>query len=128
MPYDTDGNGDKHCDQSNNRNRMVLESLDQIAVSSAAIKGRKNHIWFTVGIPAITDPNYRPACLPDYSLGLSHAYDQLTAAQVSVYPVSAVGVDRLGAQEHSMEMVAEATGGVAYSQIKRPCECGAEGD
>lgn len=114
-PYDVDGNGDRQCIQSNNRNRSVLESFDQIAVSSAAVKGRKNLIWFTVGIPAITDPNDRRPCLPDYSLGLSHAYDQLTAAQVSVYPVDAMGVDRLGARSLSMEMVAEATGGVAYS-------------
>ena len=115
-PYDLDGMGDEQCVQSNNRNRMVLESLDQIAVSSAAIKGRKNLIWFTVGIPAITDPGERPKCLPDYALGLSHAYDQLTAAQVSVYPISAVGVDRLGGRDLSMQMVAEATGGVAYSE------------
>jgi VWFA-related protein len=115
-PYELDGNGDVQCVQSNNRNCMVLESFDQIAVSSAAIHGRKNLIWFTVGVPAITDPNDRPRCLPDYSLSLSHAYDQLTAAQVSVYPVSAIGVDPLGARDLSMQMVAEATGGVAYSE------------
>lgn len=115
-PYDLDGNGDVQCIQSNNRNRMVLESLDQIAVSSAAIHGRKNLIWFTVGIPSITDPNARPECLPDYSLSLSHAYDQLTAAQVSVYPVGAAGVTQLGAAALSMEAVAEATGGIAYSE------------
>jgi VWFA-related protein len=115
-PYDLDGNGDVQCMQSNNRNRMVLEALDQIAVSSAAIHGRKNLIWFTVGIPAITDPNERPKCLPDYALGLSHAYDQLTAAQVSVYPVDAGGTAMLGPAQLSMEAVAEATGGVAYTE------------
>ena len=115
-PYDLDGNGDVQCVQSNNRNRMVLESLDQIAVSSAAIKGRKNLIWFTVGIPAITDPNDRPDCLPDYSLSLSHTYDQLTAAQVSVYPVDALGVSSLGARQLSEQAVAESTGGIAYSE------------
>jgi len=115
-PYDLDGSGDRQCVQSNNRNRMVLEALDQIAASSAAIKGRKNLIWFTVGIPEITDPNSRRECLPDYSLGLSHAYDLLTASQVSVYPVDAGGVGRLGAPQLSMQMVAEATGGVAYSE------------
>ncbi len=113
-PYDLDGNGDVQCIQSNNRNRQVLEALDQIAVSSAAIHGRKNLIWFTVGIPAITDPNERRPCLPDYALGLSHAYDQLTAAQVSVYPIDAGGARMLGAAQLSMEAVAEATGGVAY--------------
>jgi VWFA-related protein len=115
-PYDLNGNGNVQCVQSNNRNRSVLESLDQIAVSSAAIHGRKNLIWFTVGIPAITDPNDRPDCLPDYSLALSHAYDQLTAAQISVYPVSALGVSRLGSRTISMQQVADATGGIAYSE------------
>jgi VWFA-related protein len=115
-PYDLDGNGDVQCFQTNNRNRMVLESLSQIAVSSASIHGRKNLIWFTVGIPAITDPNERRACLPDYSVGLSHAYDQLTAAQVSVYPIDAAGATIFGPPQLSMEAVAEATGGIAYSE------------
>ena len=115
-PYDLIGMGDRGCVQSTMRNRMVLESLDQIAVSSAGIHGRKNLIWFTAGIPAITDPNDRPPCQPDYSVGLSHAYDQLTAAQVSVYPVDAFGVDTLGARQLSEQMVAEATGGVSYSE------------
>ena len=115
-PYDLDGNGDRDCVQSNNRNRMVLEALDRIAVSSAGIKGRKNLIWFTVGIPNITDPNEEPPCLPDYSTELKYAYDQLTAAQVSLYPVDALGVDVLGERQLSEQMVAEATGGVAYSE------------
>jgi VWFA-related protein len=114
--FDLDGNGDAQCVQSNNRNHMVLEALDQIAVSSAATKGRKNLIWFTVGIPAITDPNERPACLPDYSAALTHAYDLLTAAQVSIYPIDAVGVNPLTARQLSEQAVAEATGGIAYSE------------
>jgi VWFA-related protein len=114
-PFDLEGNGDKQCVQSNNRNRMVLEALEQVAVSSATIKGRKNLIWFTVGIPAITDPSSRPECLPDYSRELSQAYDLLTAAQVSVYPIDAIGVDRLGERQLSENSVAQATGGLAYS-------------
>ncbi len=114
--FDLDGNGDAQCVQSNNRNHMALEALDQIAVSSATIHGRKNLIWFTVGIPAITDPNERPACLPDYSAALTHAYDRLTAAQVSIYPIDAIGVSPLTARQLSEQAVAEATGGVAYSE------------
>jgi VWFA-related protein len=116
VPYDTDGNGDLGCMQSNSRNESVLESFSRIAVDSAAIPGRKNLIWFTVGIPAITDPNERPGCLPNYTLGLSHAYDLLTASQVSVYPVDAGGVGRMGEAQLSEQMVAQATGGVAYSE------------
>jgi VWFA-related protein len=116
VPYDLDGNGDPQCMQSNSRNESVLETFDRIAVDAAAIKGRKNLIWFTVGIPAITIPNDRPNCLPDYTAGLSHAYDLLTAQQVSVYPIDARGVTQLSDAELSEEMVAEATGGVAYSE------------
>jgi VWFA-related protein len=116
LPYDLDGIGDGGCIQSNNRNESVLESFDRIAVDAAAIKGRKNLIWFTVGIPAITIPSDRPRCLPDYTTGLSHAYDLLTAQQVSVYPIDARGVVTLSDAQLSEEMVADATGGVAFSE------------
>jgi VWFA-related protein len=121
------GNSDENnsCIQSDARNRSVLESLARIATDSEAIHGRKNLIWFTVGIPAITDPAQRAKCLPDYTLGLSHAYDLLTAAQVSIYPINAGGLvvnntseglsPNFGAAQLSEEAVAEATGGVAYS-------------
>lgn len=116
VPYDLDGNGDPQHVQSNSRNQSVLEALDRIAVDTAAIKRRKNLIWFTVGIPQITEPAAEPGSLPDYTSSLSHAYDLLTAAQVSIYPVSAIGVNPMGAAELSMEQVAEATGGIAYSE------------
>ena len=116
VPYDTDGNGDPGCVQSNSRNESVLESFSRIAIATSAIHGRKNLIWFTVGIPAITIPNDRPGCLPDYTTSLSHAYDLLTSAQISVYPVDARGVTFLGDAHLSEQMVAEATGGVAYSE------------
>jgi len=121
----TGSNGNNSCIQSDERNRSVLESLDRIASDSAAIHGRKNLIWFTVGIPSITDPSQRASCLPDYSLGLSHSYNLLTAAQVSIYPIDAAGIivnqssrglsSNFEAARLSEEMVAEATGGVAYS-------------
>jgi VWFA-related protein len=116
-PYDLDGNGDVQCVESDMRNRMVLESLGQIAADVMPIHGRKNLIWFTVGIAAITDPNDRPQCLPDYTAGLTHAYGLLNASQVSVYPVDANGLTntaRQGGAILSMDAVAEATGGVAY--------------
>ena len=113
-PYDLDGNGNQQGVQRDMRNRMVLESFDEIAADVAPMKGRKNLIWFSMGIPDITDPNH-PASIPDYSKPLSLAYDQLTAAQTSVYPVYAGGVGLLGGRQLSLDMVAEATGGVAYS-------------
>ena len=116
VPYDTDGNGDPQCMQSNSRNQSVLETFSRIAIDSSSIHGRKNLIWFSTGNPAITIANDRPPCLPDYTTSLSHAYDLLTAAEVSVYPVDARGASRLGDGQLSEEMVAEATGGVAYSE------------
>ena len=115
VPYDLQGTPLGGI-QANSRNQSVLEVFDRIAIDSMAIHGRKNLIWFTMGIPQITIPNDRPGSLPDYSVGLSHAYDLLTAAQVSVYPVDARGVTYLGDAQLSEQMVAEATGGVAYTE------------
>jgi VWFA-related protein len=114
-PLDLDGNGNKQDVQADMRNRMVLEAFNQISADTAGIKGRKNLIWFSMGNPAITDPNHGPS-LPDYSKPLSLAYDALTASQVSIYPVAAQGVGRLGAAQLSLEQFAQATGGVAYSE------------
>jgi VWFA-related protein len=113
-PYDLNGMGNTQNVQADMRNRMVLEAFDQIAADVAPMKGRKNLIWFSMGVWTIVDPNHTGS-LPDYSKPLSEAYDLLTAAQVSVYPVYAGGVGRLGEQQLSLEMVADATGGVAYS-------------
>lgn len=116
-PYDLDGNGDRQCVQSDERNRMVLESFDQIAADVFPIKGRKNLLWFTMGIPQITDPNERPSCLPDYTSALTRAYDLLNASQVAIYPIDARGLRSFVRQSGallSMDAVAEATGGIAY--------------
>jgi len=106
------------CAQQQVRNRSTLESFTQIAADLAAIKGRKNLIWFTVGLATITNPDQRPSCLTDYSTDLQKAYALLAAAQVTVFPVSVRGVEpptpTQAAAELSMESVAEATGGAAY--------------
>ncbi len=118
------GNGSGQCVQMNIRNESVLESLDRIAVDSMTIHGRKNLIWFTVGVPAIADPGLEASCLPDYQRELSNAYALLTAAQVSIYPIDATtqlsvhefntnGAGPLGTSQLAEQMVAEATGGVA---------------
>ncbi|MGD0797974.1 MAG: VWA domain-containing protein [Acidobacteriaceae bacterium] len=114
-PLDLDGNGNQQDVQADMRNRMVLETFSQIAADTAALKGRKNLIWFAMGNPALTDPNHGGS-LPDYSKSLSLAYDALTASQVSIYPLAAQGVGRLRAAQLSLEQFAEATGGIAYSE------------
>jgi len=125
MEFDTDAmafNMETWCSQQERRNRMTLESLNQIATDLAGIKGRKNLLWFTTGIPTITDPNSRPPCLSDYSSKLKSAYATLAASQVTVFPIWVRGVPADGdpfgenhiAEELSMESVAEDTGGAAF--------------
>ena len=116
VPYDLEGHGNDGCVQEDMRNRMVLEMFNQVAADVAGIKGRKNLIWFSMGIWTIVDSLHsgHASCLPDYSKPLGQAYDQLTAAEVSIYPLYAGGVG-LGEQQLSLEMVADATGGVAYT-------------
>jgi len=119
LEFDTNGMamGDKEswCAQQEKRNRMTLEAVNQMATDMAAIKGRKNLIWFTHGLPTITSPP--PSCLTDQTRELNKAYGLLAAAQVTVYPVGASGVpgpDDPPDDWLSMEAVAEGTGGAAY--------------
>ena len=70
---------------------MTLESLDKIAADAAGVAGRKNLLWFTVGIPTI-DGTLHPNCLPDYAPELKKAYGLLASAQVTVFPISVYGV------------------------------------
>ena len=81
--------------QADMRNRMTLEALNQIASYVAVVKGRKNLIWFTSGIPLQIFPAGGAddlAAMTDYSRDLRHTTDLLTTAQVAVYPVDAGGV------------------------------------
>ncbi|MGA3129183.1 MAG: VWA domain-containing protein [Terracidiphilus sp.] len=81
--------------QSDMRKRMTLEALNQIASYVADVKGRKNLIWFTSGVPLQVFPQGGVddlASMSDYSRDLRHTTDLLTIAQVAVYPVDAGGV------------------------------------
>ena len=81
--------------QADMRNRMTLEALNQIASYVADVKGRKNLIWFTSGVPLQIFPQGGAddlASMTDYSRDLRHTTDLLTTAQVAVYPVDAGGV------------------------------------
>jgi VWFA-related protein len=89
------GNGtlyEQICSEADGRARMTLEVLQQVAGDFIGVKGKKNLIWFTIGTPYITEPDSRPACLPDYSIGLTRAYSLLMAAQVALYPIDARGL------------------------------------
>jgi VWFA-related protein len=78
--------------QQDMRNRMTLEALNQIAAYVAGIKGRKNLIWFTEGMPLNIFPSGGVDDLEgmtDYAKDLRKTTDLLTAAKVAVYPVDA---------------------------------------
>jgi VWFA-related protein len=81
--------------QTNMRNQMTLEALDQIAGYLATIPGRKNLIWFTAGIPLQMFPQGGVndlATMTDYTKDLRKTTDLLTAAQIAVYPIDAQGL------------------------------------
>lgn len=81
--------------QTDIRNRMTMEALNQIAAYLAGIKGRKNLIWFTAGIPLQMFPQGGTddlAAMTDYTKDLRKTTDELTAAQIAVYPIDARGV------------------------------------
>lgn len=117
-PYDLTGTGNEQGVQRNERNYMVLEVFDQIAASTAAMKVRKNLIWFSMGNPDLTDPNHNPD-IPNYTNALFKTYAELMAEQISIYPIdaralSATGLARETEAQLSMDAIANATGGVAY--------------
>jgi len=89
--------------QADMRNRMTLEALDQIAAYLSGIKGRKNLIWFTAGLPLNIFPTQGATGgsaggtndlqgMTDYAKDLRKTTDLLTAAEVAVYPVDARGL------------------------------------
>jgi VWFA-related protein len=78
--------------QQDMRTRMTLEALNQIAGYVAGMKGRKNLIWFTSGMPLNIFPTGGTNDLQgmtDYSKDLRKTADLLTEARVAVYPVDA---------------------------------------
>jgi VWFA-related protein len=78
--------------QTDIRNRITLEALNQIAAYVTGIKGRKNLIWFTDGMPLNLFPTGGVNDLQgmtDYAKEVRQTTDLLSAAEVAVYPVDA---------------------------------------
>ena len=89
------------CDILNTRSTTTLDALDAIAAFGSGIKGRKNLLWFTTGLPQITAFNWVynimraggwTPTLVDYTSNLQRAYGLLAAAQVAVYPIDPRGL------------------------------------
>jgi VWFA-related protein len=117
---------------------LTLRALQQLARYLSSFPGRKNVIWFSGSFPVGIFPD---AGLPrQYQTDVQQAADQLTADQVAIYPVAAVGLTgavgfdptadgsrrrsptpnvREGTTEHlsdqfAMETLAKDTGGHAF--------------
>ncbi len=122
--------------QKDQRTRMTHTAINQIAADLSGIKGKKNLIWFTVGMPWLN------------SFSLRMTYGLLAQAQIAVYPIDVRGVISVpdafftrigqsyqnvhempdpghsnaireyqmltGEEQLAMEEWAEATGGAAY--------------
>jgi hypothetical protein len=103
------------------RNRMTLEALNQIAAYVSGIKGRKNLIWFTDGMPLNLFPTAGVNDLQgitDYAKDLRKTADLLTAAEVAVYPVDARKLFNVTANEadQHLERITRNTGAVVANQ------------
>ena len=123
---------DESAERVNARIEVTLQAFQQIARYLAGIPIRKNLIWFSDNFPISFFPDTRGKP-PKNQEHVQKTSDMLTAAQVAIYPVSALGVladptfdasklagsrreldARLSASQIAMETIAEETGGRAF--------------
>ncbi len=135
------GAGPPPCPAANFQSQQALNALNQTALFVAAIPGRKNLMWFTPGIPWLTDyppfSNVTSCLVIDYTTQLQQVYGRLTAARVALYPIDARGLygnpageavasgrprnnpigfnNVVNADRDSLDATAKATGGKAYA-------------
>lgn len=123
---------DEAADRAGARIELTLQAFQHIARYLSAIPVRKNLIWFSDNFPISLFPAARGR-VPKNQEHIQKTSDMLTAAQVAVYPVSALGIlgdptfdvsnlagsrrellARLSASQIAMETIAEETGGRAF--------------
>lgn len=131
------------CEAANAQSELTVNGLKNAAAYLSGIKGRKNLIWFTPGIPWLTDYAQfsMVPCLVDSTQQLHQAYALLSAAQVAIYPIDPRGLfvdptmsaefspkaggpamaaraaafgGNAAAENTSLKSMAEATGGVPF--------------
>jgi VWFA-related protein len=82
--------------QTDQRIRMTLDAMQELARYLSAIPGRKNLIWFSGSFPLALDPDdslQSPfEAMRNYSNELRETSELLSAARVAVYPVDARGL------------------------------------
>jgi len=113
------------------RIKMTLQAFQQISRYLSSFKGRKNLMWVSGSFPVSIFPD--SGVKRQYQGELQQTADMLTAGQVAVYPISAVGMagwsyldsDHLGkpvredsderaSDQIAMETLAQETGGKAF--------------
>jgi VWFA-related protein len=123
---------DEAFERASARIEVTLQAFQQIARYLSGIPVRKNLIWFSDNFPVSFFPDTRGRA-PKNQEHVQKTSDMLTAAQVAIYPVSALGVladptfdasklagsrreleTRLSANQIVMETIAEETGGRAF--------------
>ncbi|HEV2646939.1 MAG TPA: VWA domain-containing protein [Acidobacteriaceae bacterium] len=82
------------CNAANAQGQLVVGGLDAASAYLAGIQGRKNILWFTPGIPWLTDfSSYdRVPCLQDHTAELQRDFNLLAASQAALYPIDPRGV------------------------------------
>jgi VWFA-related protein len=117
--------------QVDSRIKMTLLAFQQISRYLSSFKGRKNLLWVSGSFPVSIFPD--SGVKRQYQGELQQTADMLTAGQVAVYPISAVGMagwsypdpDNLGkpvrqdnderaSDQIAMETLAQETGGKAF--------------
>jgi VWFA-related protein len=81
--------------QTDQRVRMTIDAMDELARYLSAIPGRKNLIWFTGSFPVTLDPDSNQSSYRNtesYADNIREASNLLGATRVAVYPVDARGL------------------------------------
>jgi VWFA-related protein len=82
--------------QTDQRVRMTLEAMQQLARYLSGIPGRKNVIWFSGSFPIALDPDSTQQnpfeAMRNYSDEIRDTAELLAAARVAMYPVDARGL------------------------------------
>jgi len=123
---------DQAAERTGTRIELTLQAFQHIARYLSGIQARKNLIWFSDNFPISFFPSPQGR-VPKNQERIQKTSDLLTASQIAVYPVSALGIlgdptfdvselagsrreleARLSANQIAMETIAEETGGRAF--------------
>lgn len=77
--------------RSMSRAELTLQAIQQLAGYLSGIPARKNLIWFSGHFPVSLLPDSKVRA-PRHQENIRRTSDMLTAAQVAIYPVSALGL------------------------------------